>query len=64
MLGCLKTELIPTEKNKREYKVPAFEIKRFDNEMFIDEIVSNNVIIFFRPFSRLLLLTWLSGLLY
>lgn len=48
MLGCLKTELIPTEKNKRENKVPAFEIKRFDIEMLIDEIVSNYVIVFFQ----------------
>lgn len=48
MLGCLKTELIPIEKNKREYKVPAFEIKRFDIEMLIDEIVSNYVIFFFQ----------------
>lgn len=48
MLGCLKTELIPTEKNKREYNVPAFEIKRFDIEMLIDEIVSNYVIVFFQ----------------
>ena len=35
-------------KNKREYKVPAFEIKRFDIEMLIDEIVSNYVIVFFQ----------------
>lgn len=48
MLGCLKTELIPTEKKQREYKVPAFEIKRFDIEMLIDEIVSNYVIVFFQ----------------
>lgn len=48
MLGCLKTELIPIEKNKREYKVPAFKIKRFDIEMLIDEIVSNYVIVFFQ----------------
>lgn len=47
MFGCLKIEFIFIEKNKREYKVLVFEIKRFDNEMLIDEIVFNNVIVFF-----------------
>lgn len=47
MFGCLKIEFIFIEKNKREYKVLVFEIKRFDIEMLIDEIVFNYVIVFF-----------------
>lgn len=47
MFGCLKIEFIFIEKNKRVYKVLVFEIKRFDNEMLIDEIVFNYVIVFF-----------------
>lgn len=47
MFGCLKIEFIFIEKNKREYKVLVFEIKRFVIEMLIDEIVFNYVIVFF-----------------